>query len=98
MVGAGALVLEGMKVPPFSLVVGSPAQAGSAICLCLGGGNGFLKARYGIVVTTHSTVQAKDHAVPSREEDLSVYRNCVHETAMSCADDADGSAGLPTHA
>ncbi|CAE7617527.1 unnamed protein product [Symbiodinium sp. CCMP2456] len=26
VVGAGALVLEGMQVPPFSLVVGSPAQ------------------------------------------------------------------------
>ena len=28
VVGAGALVLEGMEVPPFSLVVGSPAKAG----------------------------------------------------------------------
>ena len=27
VVGAGALVLEGMEVPPFSLVVGSPAKA-----------------------------------------------------------------------
>ncbi|CAL1134799.1 unnamed protein product [Cladocopium goreaui] len=26
VVGAGALVLEGMEVPPFSLVVGSPAK------------------------------------------------------------------------
>ena len=28
VVGAGALVLEGMEVPPFSLVVGSPAKVG----------------------------------------------------------------------